>query len=147
MKTLRYKITCFKKMCSFLGEQSPIVLLITFDEWKVFLFFFFIFSKTKCNNVHERSFLYPFRHTVTLSLQNIFFLKVKKLHIIDSSYVFFTKECTLILKTGNFWPQGLQTAALQQRYSPCQSSLNGIPRFTRIKPQLHLLFPHVLEYH
>ena len=33
----------------------------------------------------------------------------------------FTNKCTHLLKTSNFGPQGPQNAALQQRYSPCQS--------------------------
>ena len=76
--------------------------------------------KTKCISVRERV-----KNALSCSLLHLVFkvFKKKNFTFIKSAFGnnlrFFTNECTQILTTRNFGPQGPQNAALQQRYSPC----------------------------
>ena len=83
-------------------------------------FFFLNILKTKCNSVRERAF-FTLSRTLLCVVFKIF--KKKNFTFIKSAFLnnlrFFTNECTHLLKTSNFGPQGPQNAALQQRYSPC----------------------------
>ena len=51
--------------------KSQIVLLSTFDQCKLYTYFFLYIWKTKCNSVRKGLKKCPFLHTVKLSLQNI----------------------------------------------------------------------------
>ena len=85
-------------------------------------FFFLNMLKTKCNRGRERAF---FALSRTLSYQVFKIFQKKNLAFIKSAFVnnlrFFINKCIHLLETSNFGPQGPQNAALQQRYSPCQS--------------------------
>ena len=69
----------------------------------------------------EKGHFFTLSRTLSCVVFKIF--KKKNLTLIKSafvnSWIFFTNECTHILKTSNFEPHGPQNAALQQRYSPC----------------------------
>ena len=82
-------------------------------------FFFLNILKTKCNRVRERAF-FMLSHTLSCVVFKI--LKKKNFTFINSAFEnnlrFFINKRTHLLKTNNFGPQGLQNAALQQRYSP-----------------------------
>ena len=76
--------------------------------------------KTKCNSVRKRV-----KNALSRTLLHIVFKMIKKKNFPSikstqkNNLRFFTKKCTHFFKTSNFEPQGLQNAALQQRYSPC----------------------------
>ena len=71
--------------------------------------------------MRERVNKCPFLHSVTISLKNIKERKEKKSHsskVGNKTIWVFHQGMHTSFKTSNFQLQGLQTAALQQRYSP-----------------------------
>ena len=74
---------------------------------------------TKSFSVFKKALFKPFKHTMTFFSANIlFFLRSWKMHLIPSQN-FISKKYARSKKERNFWQQGLQIAAFNQRFSQC----------------------------
>ena len=98
-------------------------------------FFFINILKTTHDRVQE-----SVKNALSRTLLHLVFkiFRKKNITIIKSAFLnnlrFFTNKCTHLLRTSNFGLQGPQNAALQQRYSPCQSKNSISAEKLKINP-------------